>query len=1006
MSSQQASTTEPQGVEAYFTDVEELQVLFKSMVAAPALTKRLLIIHGVGGTGKTSLLQMFRLHSKQVKVPVALASGDDAKSAVDVFYRKTETGDERGWVPDLKADGIALPTFAKTLEHYRAIQAKVDAQAKKDAGTRAMDIAGKVASKTAEAAGVAVIGAALGSLVPGIGTAAGAALGGALVGTSAEAFVDWLKTVLKLGKPDIDLLLDPAKKLSEDFLADLAKIAPKKRIVLMLDTYERMTALDDWAREIAQRLHPNVLLVIAGRALPDWSKQWNKFMAKAQIEELKPMTKRVMHELVYRYYASMGGGQVDPAQVKEIIEFARGLPIAVNTAVYLLRKYQFKSFQAVRSEAIADLVAELRKGLPETMYPSLEAAATVRWFDQPILRAVTQQADVNTVYNELCRFPFARPRAEGFMLHDTVRETMDENLKVQDPERHRELHERAAAYFEARLAKATGEEVERLGLERLYHLIISGDESKAITESQALIDTALILYRRLFAESIMALLNQYLRQEQNRYWIAYLKYRVNLFNPNIETQVTQAKILDKVLNEPDVEPRLRALIAIALVEAPGETNIPPGRRIDLLDKAIRSGQLLPQEVANCYRRLASLYGGKGEWTIAVDTYTEVFHSYRAQLGLLGEIDALGGQSYTYLLMGEWDNSARSAEEAVILARQVGGNVLASALKTLGWVYSYRGELERGLHAIEEALRLAQESQDEANVIRISRRLAEIYDRQKCWSHSVPLYRDLIARDEKHGRVISRCSFLAHLGISYRKQGLLNEAEQSLLESLAHIEVAVESIALNGLGELYLTLKRHDQARQYFERAVSVSKERPYYLAKATLGLLAIELATSALGEVPTKARRVEDISIEHSYYDHLANLRLIQGHASWDNYIPEWGSGFDAALHFYQHALLYALRYNCFLLDEVLWGGNVATPLRPIIPHLLERGEEGRRMLVALRDWWRTGKNDIGVPRPDTISPIPEGIALMDAERIAREREPGDGAPQKTVVEKIEEALR
>jgi hypothetical protein len=63
------------------------------------------------------------------------------------------------------------------------------------------------------------------------------------------------------------------------------------------------------------------------------------------------------------------------------------------------------------------------------------------------------------------------------------------------------------------------------------------------------------------------------------------------------------------------------------------------------------------------------------------------------------------------------------------------------------------------------------------------------------------------------------------------------------------------------------------------------------------------------------------------------------------------------------------------------------------------------RMLIALRDWWQTGVNDIGTPRPDTISPIPEGIPLLEAERIARKREPGDGTPQKSVVEQIENAL-
>ena len=47
---------------AYFTDVEHLRNVFKEYVAAPTLTKHLLVIHGVGGVGKSSLLRMFRLH--------------------------------------------------------------------------------------------------------------------------------------------------------------------------------------------------------------------------------------------------------------------------------------------------------------------------------------------------------------------------------------------------------------------------------------------------------------------------------------------------------------------------------------------------------------------------------------------------------------------------------------------------------------------------------------------------------------------------------------------------------------------------------------------------------------------------------------------------------------------------------------------------------------------------------------------------------------------------------
>ena len=91
-----------------------------------------------------------------------------------------------------------------------------------------------------------------------------------MIGMGAEALTDWLRGFLT--KPDIDLLLDPAKKLTSDFLEDTAKAAEKKRIVLLLDTYEQMSALEDWVGEVAQKIHPNVLMVIAGRKLPDWNR--------------------------------------------------------------------------------------------------------------------------------------------------------------------------------------------------------------------------------------------------------------------------------------------------------------------------------------------------------------------------------------------------------------------------------------------------------------------------------------------------------------------------------------------------------------------------------------------------------------------------------------------------------------------------------------------------------------------------------------------------------------
>jgi tetratricopeptide (TPR) repeat protein len=280
-------------------------------------------------------------------------------------------------------------------------------------------------------------------------------------------------------------------------------------------------------------------------------------MANAQVEELKPMTEEVMRELIQRYYATMRGGQPNPAQVEAIIRFARGLPMVVTSAVQLWVKYGVEDFQAVKPEIVANLVDRLMEGVPKGMVPALEAAAIVRWFDQPILRAVMAQEDVRDAYNELRRFPFVRARAEGLALHDAVREIMDENLRVQDAERHRELHEQAAAYFEKRLEKATGEDAERLGLERLYHRIRADEE----TGIQLFREMAEELVRYRMVNRLRALLNDAntypLERENSRLWREYYETRIL----HLENQVSAARErYERLISVNPTDLKLRAYV--------------------------------------------------------------------------------------------------------------------------------------------------------------------------------------------------------------------------------------------------------------------------------------------------------------------------------------------------------------------------------------------------------------------------------------------------------------
>jgi tetratricopeptide (TPR) repeat protein len=975
----------------YFTDVEHLREMFKQWLAAPALPKRLLIVHGVGGVGKSSLLRMFRLHCKSVGVPVALASGDEQKSALDVLTR---------WADDLKADGVRLPEFDKTFQQYRAIQAKVENEATK--------VAGKLA-KTAAATVVETVA----STIPGIGP-----LMGKLGGMGAEALVDWLRGFLT--KPDIDLLLDPAKKLTADFLADLQKAANRRRIVLMLDTFEQMTALEDWAREVAQQLPANMLLVIAGRALPNWDRAWAGWMANAQVEELKPMTEEAMRELIRRYYATLRGGEPDPKQVEAIIRFARGLPMVVTSAVQLWVKYGVEDFQAVKPEIVANLVDRLMEGVPKGMVPALEAAAAVRWFDQPILRAVMAQEDVRDVYNELRRFPFVRTRAEGLALHDAVREIMDENLRVQDAERHRELHERAAAYFEKRLEKATGEEAERLGLERLYHRIRADEE----TGIQLFQEMAEELVRYRLVNRLRALLNDVntypLERENSRLWREY--YSARIFHLEGKKSIAQKQYEGLLAAKPS-DPKLFAYIMTDYGEIwkhlrKNEQAIPYLEKavaaIPIDAKLVEAFNLL----AGAYRRLNR---HADAWAAA-----EKVRDYCMKLkDWYGLFMALGRLESFYLNDGDLRQADNIRKQRIKILTSLQYKSSYMEMGILGGMGFYRALLSGRYHEAEQELGTALSIARELNATDLAYILRD-------WGFVLGMEGKYVDAESAFVESLSVFKFDAALqnvedpiangfwGFILQKQRRFTEAEQKLLHSL-EIEQRVgdwfEIPKLHvWLGELYETrflLESSDDqlelAGSHYNEAISLTRSlqsRHNFRVWALTGLIRVKHAQGDYAAIPPLLAEAEQLAQQYEYNDHLASLRLTQGRIAWEGNAPAWENGFDAALRYYQHALIYALRYNRFLLDEVLSGRPQGTPLRPIIPACLKRGEEGRRMLIALRDWWQTGVNDIGTPRPDTISPIPEGIPLLEAERIAREREPGDGTPQKSVVEQIEAALK
>ena len=123
------------------------------------------------------------------------------------------------------------------------------------------------------------------------------------------------------------------------------------------------------------------------------------------------------------------------------------------------------------------------------------------------------------------------------------------------------------------------------------------------------------------------------------------------------------------------------------------------------------------------------------------------------------------------------------------------------------------------------------------------------------------------------------------------------------------------------------------------------------------------------------------------------------------NYKVVLPNGFDAAMGLYREALVFAMRFNRFLLDEAL-AGRPGSPLPAVIPRCQAQGAEGTRMMQSLRDWWASGANTLDQEAPESISPIRKDIPLVEAERAGRATEPGSaGAGQPTVIEQLDAAI-
>jgi len=1002
-----ARMTEDDAVlEQYFTNAEEARSRFEALIQETTLSKRVFVIHGVGAVGKTTLLRMLRLRSRREGIAVAIVSADDAPSVADLLGT---------WARELGESGLRLERFDALLTRYREVERKGRAEAQR-AGI-ATEQAGAV-DALATAAGKGALKVAAGIVVPVVGPVLEA------VGEEAAgAAINLLRS--KLNRDEFELFLDPVAPLTDAFVVDITHAANGRRAALMLDTFDALTTLRDWMRAVVRRMPQTVLVVVAGRVLPDWASDWPAWMAQAEIVELREMTDDDLGRLVERYHAAIGRGAVDPERVREVVAFSRGLPLAATTAVELLAVAGDGGGLLPAHAVLQDLGEKLLADVPDEMRSAVEAAALLRTFNEDSLQALLGEGvDAHAAYRELRRWPFTRPRVDGMAVHDSICGVIGEAMLARSPVKHRTLHDRAAAYYAALLGANARESDERAELEMLYHRV-RADEVGGLLEWRAAAERYVRHQRTARLRTLLNDAGTYpLRHETSSLWLRY--YTARLYH--LEGRVGEAEGEYRSLGElPNADRALRAYalcdLGSLLVEM--DRLARPGgeaRAREAIEQSIRLAPATDTKLIGNEVSLMHLANVRGAWDESLD------HVGAMRRFAEGETDAFGLVMTDRLragilgLRGDWPGSL-AARKAFLEALQPLGEVPALRMHALylTWPLIFMGRLREAERSVQEALTIADQL-DEREVriamleaLGLTIGLQERYpEAEERFSDALNFHANYYAnRDAGDGTDPDRYirATLGFRALVALRHGSL-AAARSDLERALQIKTAVGDrmgmpevhVWLGQIAELEGSATTAEQS--YRNALVDDAIGRRYFACAALTGLARVTADQGRRDECADVIADALKIAQLHDYNDLAASLLLTRGRLAWEGLghaarraIPKQAQQ-DA-----RDALVHALRFNRFLLDEVLVGRAGGSVFRPLVADWSGRGPAGRRALDDLRTWWATGRNVLDDEPPSTVSTLEPGIQLGEAERLSRQNEPGTGDPQRSVLEHLDAAL-
>lgn len=239
--------------------------------------------------------------------------------------------------------------------------------------------------------------------------------------------------------------------LAESFVHGVTSLAHSRRLVLFVDTWEKLEhnpGVEEW---LSTKLLPNLpsgaTAVLFGRS------QAQKFASRLDVSS---HLLEALSEADTKAYLRHHGLQ-DHKALDAVFEVTRGYPLCLALACDLSRKargWDAVSRISVAAEAIAE---ELLKRLleqegVEDVRDFVEKGIVAEWFDRGSIRYIlgVSRARADEIYQRIRGYSFVRPHPYGLQFHEGIREILRTRLEAQNKKEYTRLTKKFAAYFRKR----------------------------------------------------------------------------------------------------------------------------------------------------------------------------------------------------------------------------------------------------------------------------------------------------------------------------------------------------------------------------------------------------------------------------------------------------------------------------------------------------------------------------------------------------------------------------